>query len=194
METFKTLSEFIEEQVTKFNLTDTKETEKKLRVKFTRELKELNLWENAKKIHNGKVYTRVFTEDDLKKLSESVEKYLVKQSPIDYATYMEFKESSKKHIEFMRNYTYEDMENDISSSIYDKPAITKEEKMEVMITALFEKYFTPLDMDLWERDDSIIHYTDINDTATMETAEYISANLRIRDPKKRAYYKEKKTL
>ncbi len=38
------------------------------------------------------------------------------------------------------------------SDPYEAPKVTSQEKMEVMITALFEKFFEPLDLETWNND------------------------------------------
>ena len=42
-----TLTEFVEEQLTRFDIPNTEKNHNKLRIKFTRTLKELGIWDTA---------------------------------------------------------------------------------------------------------------------------------------------------
>lgn len=186
MDNKQTLTNFIQEQIYNFGLQDTLDVEKKLRQKFTRTLKELKIWQNAEKRLIGKKYTRVFTEIELNKLYEKVEKYLIKQTKLGYETYEEIKKINENYVEFLRNMTYEKQYELEQAEKYEKPPISDTKKMEVMITALFEKFFTPLDIEQWEKDEALLFYTDPDDIGIP----YIQAQNRLKNP--RSYYSEKK--
>ena len=190
MDNKQTLTNFIQEQIYNFGLQDTPDVEKKLRQKFTRTLKELKIWQNAEKRLIGKKYTRVFTEIELNKLYEKVEKYLIKQTKLGYETYEEMKKINENHVESLRNMTYEEHYELEQAVKYEKPPISDTKKMEVMITALFEKFFTPLDIEQWEKDEELLFYTDPDDIEAVTSISYIQAQNRLKNP--RSYYSEKK--
>lgn len=190
MDNKQTLTNFIQEQIYNFGLQDTLDVEKKLRQKFTRTLKELKIWQHAEKRLIGKKYTRVFTEIELNKLYEKVEKYLIKQTKLGYETYEEMKKINENHVELLRNMTYEKHYELEQAEKYEKPPISDTKKMEVMITALFEKFFTPLDIEQWEKDEELLFYTDPDEIEAVTSISYIQAQNRLKNP--RSYYSEKK--
>ena len=56
--------------------------------------------------------------------------------------------------------------------------------------ALFEKFFTPLDIEQWEKDEELLFYTDPDDIEAVTSISYIQAQNRLKNP--RSYYSEKK--
>ena len=83
MNGYTTLSEFVDQQMTKFGIEKNEKNYSKLRIKFTRVLKELDLWDQAETKLIGKKYTKVFSRQQLIALYNEVEPYLLKQSNID---------------------------------------------------------------------------------------------------------------
>lgn len=61
-----------------------------------------------------------------------------------------------------------------------------------MITALFEKFFTPLDIEQWEKDEELIFYTDPDDIEAVTSISYIQAQNRLKNP--RSYYSERNKI
>ena len=53
-----TLTEFVEEQLTKFDIPNTEKNHNKLRIKFTRTLKELGIWNEAETKLIGRKHTK----------------------------------------------------------------------------------------------------------------------------------------
>ena len=60
-----TLAQFIEEQIEIFDLEDSPKMYNRLKVYFTRKLKELNIWDNAEEKLISKSITKLFTDKDL---------------------------------------------------------------------------------------------------------------------------------
>ena len=57
MTNYKSLSQYVQEQMELFNIPDTEHNLYKIRIKYTRVLQELNLWDNAKtKLIGKKIY------------------------------------------------------------------------------------------------------------------------------------------
>ena len=59
--------------------------------------------------------------------------------------------------------------------------------MEVMLTALFQKFFEPLDLQKWNEDKATIHFAELTD---MTDFDYIRASSRLNNPVQ-SYTKEK---
>ena len=67
-----------------------------------------------------------------------------------------------------------------------KYKVSLEEQNNVMLKALFERFFTPLDVKRWEKDKMVVeNVTDTNDLT------YLSAQQRLTTKDGKAYYKEK---
>ena len=62
---------------------------------------------------------------------------------------------------------------------YEPPKVTKREAMEVMLTALFEKFFEPLDIEQWNKDKATTHFAELSD---MTDTDYILACMRLNNP------------
>ena len=53
--------------------------------------------------------------------------------------------------------------------------------MEVMITALYENFFEPLDVQKWNQDKATIHFSEVVD---MTDNDYLLASMRLNNPVK----------
>ena len=169
MEKLQTLSDFIEEQITSFELSDTNKIKNKLRTKFTRTLKELDFWDNAKTQIFGRNKTKVFTQSQLNQLYEQEKNYLTKLSNIDQKNFEEFKKEYHDYLDNRIDY----QEKEISEEEYERSHIKKVsdiDKMQIMIEAIFNRHFV-LDEQKWNQD--------------LETEFYASAVDNLDDP--RAY-------
>ena len=67
-----------------------------------------------------------------------------------------------------------------------KYKVSLEEQNNVMLKAIFEKFFTPLDIKRWENDKIIIA-----NTLESDKLSYLAAQQRLDIPNGKAYYKEK---
>lgn len=179
MEIYTTLTQFIEEQLTKFQITNTEKNQNKLRIKFTRTLKDLNLWDNAETRLIGRKHTKVFTHRQLQMLYSKVEPYLLKLSSINKEDLKAYRKDLKEHIEKVQEWDEEKEKQEIQESYYSPPVVTRNEAIEVMITALFEKHFEPLDIKKWNDDKALIYFTDIMD---MDDISAYQANRRLDNP------------
>lgn len=167
--TYTTLTQFVDEQLTKFKIPNNEKNQNKLRVKFTRTLKKLGLWDNAETKLIGRKRTKVFTAHELYHLYQVVEPYLVKKSPvISIEDLEEFRNKHKKNIEDIRNMTQEQLEMERESEWYVPPKVTREEKIELMVTAIFEEFFEPLDEEQWNNDIATFYYTDVSEQDSVE--------------------------
>ena len=175
MNSYTTLSEFVEQQMTKFGIEKNEKNFSKLRIKFTRVLKDLKIWDQAETKLIGKKHTKVFSRQQLIALYNEVESYLLKHSDIDIA---KLETHRREHAQYM---------DDLFSGKFDKydldpyeaPKVSPQEKMEVMITALFEKFFEPLDLKTWNEDKATTFYLGPEDA---DNIDYFLASERLNNP------------
>lgn len=187
MENYTTLTQFIEKQCTRFEIPNTEKNQRKLRIKFTRVLKKLGIWDNAESKLIGRKHTKVFTHEQLQELYRKVESYLLKHSDIDIEELEEYRQNFESYIEEIGNQTNESHQQQLEAEQYEPPKVTKKEAMEVMLTALFQKFFEPLDVQKWNEDKATIHFAELTD---MTDTDYILASMRLNNPVQ-SYTKEK---
>lgn len=187
MPRYTTLTDYVNTQIEKFDIPDTEKNRNKLRIKFTRTLQELGYWDNAEKRVIGRNETRLFTNEQLNQLSIKVEPYLLKQGNIDTEELEEYRQNFENYVEEISNQTNESYQQQLEAEQYEPPKVTKREAMEVMLTALFEKFFEPLDTQKWNQDKATIHFAELVD---MTDTDYILASMRLNNPVQ-SYTKEK---
>lgn len=174
-----TLTEFVEEQLTRFDIPNTEKNHNKLRIKFTRTLKELGIWDTAETKLIGRKHTKVFTYKQLQQLYSKVEPYLLKHSNINTEELESYRRSVGDYLEELNNMTNDKYEEQLLEAQYEPPKVTRSEAMEVMLTALFEKFFEPLDTRQWNKDKETDFFTDPMD---YDTLDYFSAQKRLNNP------------
>lgn len=187
MPRYTTLTDFVNTQIEKFDIPDTEKNRNKLRIKFTRTLQQLGYWDTAEKKVIGRNETRLFTEQQLNHLSIEVEPYLLKQGNVDIEELEEYRQNLENYVEDIRNQTNESYQQQLEAEQYEPPRVTKREAMEVMLTALFEKFFEPLDVQKWNQDKATIHFAELVD---MTDIDYALASMRLNNPVQ-SYTKEK---
>ena len=187
MARYTTLTDYVNTQIEKFDIPDTEKNRNKLRIKFTRTLQELGYWDTAEKKVIGRNETRLFTDEQLNQLSIKVEPYLLKQSNVDAEELEEYRQNFESYIEDISNQTNESYQQQLEEEQYEPPKVTRKEAMEVMLTALFEKFFEPLDIKKWNQDKATIHFAELSD---MTDTDYILASMRLNNPVQ-SYTKEK---
>ena len=187
MPRYTTLTDYVNTQIEKYDIPDTEKNRSKLRIKFTRELQRLRYWDTAEKKVIGRNETRLFTDEQLNQLSIEVEPYLLKQGNVDTEELEEYRQNFEKYIEDIHNQTNESHQQQLEAEQYEPPKVTKREAMEVMLTALFENFFEPLDIQKWNQDKETIHFAELTD---MTNTDYILASMRLKNPVQ-SYTKEK---
>lgn len=180
-----TLTQFVAEQIERFEIDDNPKTINKIRIKCTRVLKELGMWDNAETKLIGRKKTKVFSEEQLSKLYSVIEPYLIKISNIDLSDYNEYLSKYREYMDKMLAGNYED---DIDEEQYTSPRVTKEEMRDVMIEALFSLYFDPLDITQWNKDKDLTFQTD---PIYADNVDYYQALKRLNNPLQ-SYTKPKK--
>ena len=188
----KRLSEFIDDMIQKYQIEETKNIKKSLRRKFVTELEAMGQWDKAKYKTFGRNRTKVFNYEILDRLEKRCERYLVKKSGFDFDKFKDYKSNIDSE-----NY-FEEATEDELKDMHEKAvfrswagSISKEEIRDVMLTALFEKFFTPLDVEQWQKDSDILTIVDVNDDRE-SSFEYYRAKERYSSYNKSAYYKERK--
>lgn len=187
MARYTTLTDYVNTQIEKFDIPDTEKNRSKLRIKFTRELQRLGYWDTAEKKVIGRNETRLFTDEQLNHLSIEVEPYLLKQGNVDIEELEEYRQNFEDYIEEISNQTNESYQQQLEAEEYAPPTVTKREAMEVMLTALFQKFFEPLDVQKWNQDKATIHFSELSD---MTDTDYVLASMRLNNPVQ-SYTKEK---
>lgn len=192
MKDMMTLKEYIAYLSTILNLPDTENVQKKITKKFERTLKnELNAWDDAKTIKIAKTKAKIFPKSTLEKVYKLNDLYLAKILQLDTEKIKKQQIENDFIFQNSKPLTKEELEynteviqsaNDYYNQNYK---ISIEEQNNVMLKALFEKFFTPLDIKQWESDKILIDNTDdINDLA------YIAAQDRLNQKDGKAYYKQ----
>ena len=188
----KRLSDFMDDMIQKYQIEETENLKKNLRTKFQRELEAMNEWDKAKYKTFERSRTKVFTYEILDRLEKRCEPYLVKKSGFDFDKFKDYKSNIDSE-----NYFEEPTEDELKD-MYERAvfrswagSISKEEIRDVMITALFEKFFTPIDIEQWQNDSDILTIVDVNDDRE-SSFEYYRAKERYSSHNKSAYYKERK--
>lgn len=188
----KRLSEFIDDMIQKYQIEETKNIKKSLRRKFVTELEAMGQWDKANSKTFGRNRTKVFNYEILDRLEKRCERYLVKKSGFDFDKFKDYKSNIDSE-----NY-FEEATEDELKDMHEKAvfrswagSISKEEIRDVMLTALFEKFFTPLDVEQWQKDSDILTIVDVNDDRE-SSFEYYRAKERYSSHNKSAYYKERK--
>ncbi|HFR3702978.1 TPA: hypothetical protein ACHVE0_001990, partial [Streptococcus suis] len=166
---------------------------KKIQKKFERTLKDdLKIWETAETIPIAKTKAKVFNFSDLEKAYKLNENYLAKILKLDVISLEEQREynswlMSQKTIVSKEQFEKTNEAIKHANEQYNqKYIVSLEEQNNVMLKALFERFFTPLDIKQWEKDKMVVeNVTDTNDL------NYLSAQQRLNQKNGKAYYKEK---
>lgn len=182
-----TLTTYIEDIFTNYEIEYTKKNFSAIRIKFERELKRLNLWENAEQKLIGKKITRLFHYLDLKKVEVISRDYLLKKSKIDKNKYLKHLDKYDYYME-NRDIINDEINNELEDSYNNyTPYVSEQEKINLMIEALFYKFFNGIDVEKWQKDLERVEFTDESDA---DDIVYFSALNRL-DNKVKSYIIEK---
>lgn len=193
MENQITLKNYIEHLTTLLDLPRTDNVQKKIQKKFERTLKDdLKIWETAETVPIAKTKAKVFKLSELEKAYKLNENYLAKILKLDVISLEEQRKynswlMSQKTIVSKEQFEKTNEAIKHANEQYNqKYKVSLEEQNNVMLKALFERFFTPLDVKQWEKDKMVVeNVTDINDL------NYLSAKQRLNQKNGKAYYKEK---
>ncbi|XHW30620.1 hypothetical protein ABVB01_01160 [Streptococcus dysgalactiae subsp. equisimilis] len=211
MKELQSRQQFVIEQVSFFGIDDTQKNFKKIYTKAKRILESWDYWQDAPTKVIERNRTKLFTQEQLQKLKFNMETYLLKQSSkYDYKHYLKLTSQITEQVGAMED----DMENEhhplnLSPQAFDKmmmqassddpyyiSQVSREEKLEVMMTALFERFFTPLDLNLWNKDISLVEGARLADDPlqVISSLEYQLAKERLDAPNKCHYYSRKRDI
>lgn len=188
----KRLSEFIDDMIQKYQIEEIKNIKKSLRRKFVTELEAMGEWDKAKYKTFGRNRTKVFNYEILDRLEERCQRYLVKKSGFDFDKFKDYKSNIDSE-NYFEELTEEELKDMHERAVFRSWAgsISKEEIRDVMLTALFEKFFTPIDVEQWQKDSDILTIVGVTDDRE-SSFEYYRAKERYSSHNKSAYYKERK--
>lgn len=182
-----TLTTYIEDIFTNYEIEYTKKNFNAIRIKFERELKRLNLWENAEQKLIGKKITRLFDYLDLKKVEVNSRNYLLKKSKINKNEYLKHLDKYDYYMD-NRDIINDEINNELENSYNNyTPYVSEQEKINLMIEALFYKFFNGIDVEKWQKDLERVEFTDESDA---DDIVYFSALNRL-DNKVKSYIIEK---
>jgi hypothetical protein len=158
-----TLTTYIEDIFTNYEIEYTKKNFNAIRIKFERELKRLHKWDNAEQKLIGKKITRLFNYLDLKKVEVNSRDYLLKKSKIDKNEYLKHLDKYDSYLEnrdIINDEINTELENSYNNYI---PYISEQEKINLMIEALFYKFFNGINVEQWQKDLELIEFADDSD-------------------------------
>lgn len=193
MENQSTLKNYIEHLTTLLDLPKTDSVQKKIQKKFERTLKDdLKIWETAETVPVAKTKAKIFNFSDLEKAYKLNENYLAKILQLDVISLEEQREynswlMSQKTIVSKEQFDKTNEAIKHANEQYNqKYKVSLEEQNNVMLKALFEKFFTPIDINQWEHDRIVVD----NNKDTTDLV-HLSAQQRLKEKDGKAYYKEK---
>lgn len=196
-----TLKDFIIKTLKENHIPITEKNIAKLRYKYTRRLKENNLWINAKTTKIDRNETKLFKENDLNNISQDIKPYLTRLS-IKEAGFdpKEVEKLKKKRAGELEDARLEMINNVISSDKKDfskedplEPKLTENQKQKaldrLMLTAIFNHFFT---MTAKQKELFLHDYKNsFLDSDFTATENWIMSQERLKAPEKYYYSKKK---
>ena len=149
-----TLKDFIIKTLKENHIPITEKNIAKLRYKYTRKLKENNLWTTAKTIKIDRNETKLFKEDDLNNISQDIKPYLtrlsIKEAGFDPKEVEKLKKKRAGELEDARlkmiNKIMSSDKKSFSKKDPIEPKLTENQKQKaldrLMLTAIFNHFFT----------------------------------------------------
>lgn len=187
------LTEFIEKQMTLYQIENNKKNFSKIYKKCQRTLISLGFWDKAELRLVGKSKTKHFEKEVIEKLKKETAAYFLKLSKFDKAKFDKIKEDNWTSLfDDGDEDDYRELDED---HIYNLP-VTQGELITAMLTTLFEEKYT-IDVALWAEDKSFCNklykYDDVvAQTEFINSDEYIIRNKRLSNT--RNYVKKKTNL
>lgn len=184
------LTEFIEKQMTLYQIENNKKNFSKIYKKCQRTLISLGFWDKAELRLVGKSKTKHFEKEVIEKLKKETAEYFLKLSKFDKAKFDKIKEDNWTSLfDDGDEDDYRELDED---HIYNLP-VTQGELITAMLTTLFEEKYT-IDVALWAEDKSFCNklykYDDVvAQTEFINSDEYIIRNKRLSNT--RNYVKKK---
>lgn len=166
------LTEFIEKQMTFYQIENNKKNFSKIYKKCQRTLISLGFWDKAELRLVKKSKTKFFNKNEIETLKKATAEYFLKLSKFDKSILDKIKEDNWTNL----------FNNSDKNNIYNSP-ITQSELITVMLTTLFEEKYT-IDTKLWAEDknfcNKLYKYDDpVVQTEFINSYEYIIRNNRL---------------
>lgn len=186
------LTEFIEKQMTFYQIENNKKNFSKIYKKCQRTLISLGFWDKAELRLVKKSKTKFFNKNEIETLQKATAEYFLKLSKFDKAILDKIKKDNWTNL--FNNSDKNDYNKLDKNDINNSP-ITQSELITVMLTTLFEEKYT-IDTALWVEDknfcNKLYKYNDpVIQTEFINSYEYIIRNNRLSNTQN---YVKKKTL
>lgn len=161
MQNYYTISDLTHHLITKYEIEDNENNFKAVRAKLVRMIKELNI--NVLK----KDQTGFISQSDCLTIEYRITNYLLKRSSISkerleqyfkyIEEYYEGEEARQKYDDELASMTPDERhEKMLQDELeYVKP-VSDEQITKAMVTALFNLFFTPIDIDQWNKDNELL--------------------------------------
>lgn len=158
MENNTSLNDFIEKQMTLYDIENNKKNFSKIYKKCQRTLINMGIWENAETILIGKNKTKIFDENQINELKEETSNYFLKLSKYDKTKFDKIKEDNWNEFfeSISTDYDYLDdlveiPEIEDINNTYFPPKVQKADIMFIMLASIFKIHFK-LDLRTWQED------------------------------------------
>lgn len=194
-----TLKDFIIQTLKENYIPITEKNIAKLRYKYTRKLKENNLWTTAKTIKIDRNETKLFKENDLNNISQDIKPYLtrlsIKEAGFDPKKVEKLKKKRAEELEDARLEMINDMISSDKKEDPIEPKLTEKQKENalntLMLTAIFKHFFTmtPEQKELFLHD----YQKSFLDPDFTANEGWIISQERLKEPEKYYYSKKKKS-
>ena len=161
MQNYYTISDLTHHLITKYEIEDNENNFKAVRAKLVRMIKELNI--NVLK----KDQTGFISQSDCLTIEYRITNYLLKRSSISkerleqyfkyIEEYYEGEEARQKYDDELASMTPDERHQKMLQDEleYVKP-VSDEQITKAMVTALFNLFFTPIDIDQWNKDNELL--------------------------------------
>lgn len=190
MENNITLNEFIENQMTLFNIKKDEKNKIKIYKKCQRTLTDLGFWQSAEIIPVGKTKAKIFTPNQINELKKATSSYFLKLSNYDKAEFEKIKQENWANFEASIN---DDEDDNEEIEISFTTQIKNSDIFQLMLTTIFEQHFK-INYKLWSEDlafcNKLYSIEDYEEqTEFISSDEYIIRNNRLKN--KRSYVSRK---
>lgn len=164
----KTITEFTYQLIELYEIENTEKNFKSIRKQIERELKNKEYWNSAKEIKIGRNISKVFDDNILELIQFNIEPYLLKKSSINTEELALYRNQVEEYIDYSRN-NYDKIQN-IEEEINNNPnfGMSENEQLKLMIKALFNLYFEPIDLEQYKKDNTLIQTSEDFDQLNIE--------------------------
>lgn len=188
------LTSFVEQQIEIFKFPDNQQSKLNISQRFRKELVKMGEWAKGEKRTIGRAHHTFFEETVLYRAYETIEPYLLKKGGLDKdlieqerQRILANKEAREAEIDRLAKMSPEEQERHFNQEETNIPLSSftpsKQEQIELMITAIFQKFYEPINIDQWRNDEYIRYLYQTPDYNQTDIA-YITAMERLNNPLK----------